>query len=200
MKRSYFKQVIAEAQDLSDDSIAILKKKFALSKLAKAIWNSNAKCFITKSLRAELNLLIQIINDDSIQGSSPIAHLIPRTPDFQVWGDSFLDAAVGYSVDFNFYWHYPWPASITTKSICYFQRKAKFNGEIISINLLEYMVIIMNYAICSYLYKTLYLGAQYPYQTVQNWSDNRSDIAWTKQAAISSAGRKALSRIFVPYA
>ena len=85
MIQSYFKQVIAEAHELLDDSIAILKRKFALSKLAKAIWNSNTKCFITKSLRAELNLLIQIINyDDSIQWSSPIAHLILRTLDFQV--------------------------------------------------------------------------------------------------------------------
>ena len=50
MKQSYFKKVIAEAHDISDNSIAILKRKFALSKLAKAIWNSNAKCFITKSL------------------------------------------------------------------------------------------------------------------------------------------------------
>ena len=106
MIQSYFKQVIADAHELLDNSIAILKRKFALSKLAKAIWNSNTKCFITKSLRAELNLLIQIINDDFIQWSSPIAHLMHRTPDFQVWGDASLGAAGGYSVDFGFDWHY----------------------------------------------------------------------------------------------
>ena len=125
-----------------------------------------------------------------------IAHFIPRTTDFQVWGDASLDATGGYSVDFGFYWHCLWPASITTKSVRYFQRKAKFDGEIILINLLEYMVIIINYVICSHLYKTNKLGKKCPYQTVQNWSDNRSAIAWTRQAAISSAGGKALSRIF----
>ena len=29
-----------------------------------------------------------------------------------------------------------------------------------------------------------------------NWSDNKSAIAWTRQAAISTAGGKALARIF----
>ena len=196
MKRSSFKQVLADAQDLKDDSITFLRRKFALSKLAKAIWNSNAKCFITKSLRAELDLLIHIITDPTIRWSSPIAHLIPRTPDYQVWGDSSLDAAGGYSTDMGFYWHHSWPDSIRTKSVRFFKRKAKFDGEIVSINLLEYMVIIINYAICSHLFVTQQLGLQYPHQTVLIWSDNKSAIAWTKQAAISSAGGKALSRIF----
>ena len=58
------------------------------------------------------------------------------------------------------------------------------------------MVIIITYAICSHLYRTNKLGAKHPYQTVQNWSDNRSAIAWTRQAAISSADGKAPSRLF----
>ena len=152
MQRSYFKDIIADAQDLTDDSIIILKRKFALSKLAKAIWNSNAKCFITKSLRAELDPLVHIITDTTTRWSSPIAHLIPRTPDYQVWGDSSLDAAGGYSTDMGFFWHHSWPDSIRTKSVCFFKRKAKFDDEFFSINLLEYMVIIINYAICSFLY------------------------------------------------
>ena len=164
--------------------------------MAKAIWNSNVKCFITKTLRAELNLLIQIIEDDSIQWTTPIAHLIKRDPDFQVWGDSSLDAAGGYSVDFGFYWHLKWPESITSKSVKFFKRKAKFNGEIVSINLLEYIVIIINYAICSYLFTTRKLNSVYKHQSLLNWSDNKSAIAWTKQAAISTAGGKALARIF----
>ena len=58
------------------------------------------------------------------------------------------------------------------------------------------MVIIINYAICSYLFNTRHLGAQYTHQTVLIWSDNRSAIAWTKQAAINYTGEKAFSRIF----
>ena len=82
-KRAHFKQIIADAHNPDDDNISILRRKFALSKLAKAIWNSTAKCFITETLCAELDFLIQIIEDPAIQLSTHIAHLINRTPDYQ---------------------------------------------------------------------------------------------------------------------
>ena len=126
---------------------------------------------------------------------SPIAHLIHRTPNFHVWGDSSLDTTEGYSIDLGFYWHHSWPDSIRTKSVRFFRRKAKFDEEIISINILEYMVIIINYTFCSYLYNGQHLVEIYPHLTVLNWSDNWSAIAWTKQAAISSARGKAQSGI-----
>ena len=119
-----------------------------------------------------MNLLIQIIINKNIHWETPIAHLIPRTPDYQAWGDSSLDAAGGYSFGLGFYWHLSWPESIRSKSVRFFKRKAKFAGEIISINLLEYIVVIINYAISSYLYKSRNLGSQYPHQTLLNWSDN----------------------------
>ena len=62
--------------------------------------------------------------------------------------------------------------------------------------MLEYIVVIINYAICSHLFVKRGLNDPYPHQTLLNWSDNKSAIAWTKQAAISTAGGKALSRIF----
>ena len=139
MNRSHFKNFIADANSPYDDKVSILHEKFALSKLAKAIWGYNAKYFITKTLRAELDLLTQIIEDPSIRWSSPIAHLIKRTPDFQAWGDSSLDAAGGFSIDLGFYWHIRWPESITSKSLKKIRRRAYSNGELISINLLEYI-------------------------------------------------------------
>ena len=177
MGRPQFKQAIVDANDLSDNNISILRRKFALSKLAKTIWNSNAKCFINKSLREELNLLIKIIGDEAIKWQNPISHtMIPRTPDFQAWGDSSLYTAGGYSTDLNFYWHIQWPQSIQSKSVKFFKRKEKFQGEIISINLLEYIVIINNCAISSYLFFHNNMGLTYKYQTLLDWSDNRSAI------------------------
>ena len=84
MKCSHFKNIITESQDLGDNSVAVLRRKFRLGKLVKALSGFITKCFITKSLRAGLKLLISIILDDSIQWSSPIAHLIFRIPDFHV--------------------------------------------------------------------------------------------------------------------
>ena len=107
-----------------------------------------------------------------------------------------MGAAGGFSIELGFFWHLRWPDSITSKSLKFFKRKAHFNGEIISINLLQYIVVIINYAICSFLFTANNLNNEYKYQTLLNWSDNRSAIAWTKQAAISTAGGKALACIF----
>ena len=105
--------------------------------------------------------------------------MIKRTPDFQAWGDSSLDTAGGFPTDLGFYWYLHWPVEITSKSLKFFKRKAYFDGEIVSINLLHKK-----------------LNNTYKYQTLLNWSDNKSAIAWTKQAAISTAGGKASARIF----
>ena len=67
MNRPHFKYFISGANNPHDDNVSILRKKIALSKLAKAIWNSNSKQFITKTLGAEINLLIQIIEDPFIK-------------------------------------------------------------------------------------------------------------------------------------
>ena len=75
MKCSYFKEIIANAQNLADNPTTFLRRKLPLSKLEKAIWNSNAKSSLQKSLRAELNILIQIISADTIKWLSPIAQL-----------------------------------------------------------------------------------------------------------------------------
>ena len=105
MGRASYKQFIIDAGNTSTDKFAILQRKFALSRLAKAIWSSKKKCFINKSLREELNLLIEILTNPKIRWSTPIAHLISRTPGFQAWGDASLHAAGGFSVDLGFYWY-----------------------------------------------------------------------------------------------
>ena len=103
---------------------------------------------------------------------------------------------LGVSVDFGFNWYLQWHEEITSKFLKYFRRKAYFNGEIVSINLLEYVVVIINYAICTSLFYERNLNTVYKYQSLLNWSDNKSTIVWTKQAAISTAGGKALACIF----
>ena len=46
-----FKDFVAHAHQLPVDEFCILRKKFALSKIAKEIWNSKERAFITKPLR-----------------------------------------------------------------------------------------------------------------------------------------------------
>ena len=95
---------IADVNNLTDDSIAILRCKFIPSKLAKAMENFTIKCFITESLWTKINLLVQIISDDSIHWATQILRLI-HCADCHVWGDSSFDTIGGCSTDFGIYWH-----------------------------------------------------------------------------------------------
>ena len=49
-------EFIQDSDSQNTDDFSLLRKQFALSKIAKAIWNSLVKYFITKPLRAELRL------------------------------------------------------------------------------------------------------------------------------------------------
>ena len=191
-----FSTYIKDSQSLEHDDMSILRKKFALSKIAKEIWNSKARCFISKPLRQELKLLSDILKSTEFKWETPIAHLVPRTPDFIAWGDSSLDAAGGFSTDLKFYWHLLWPEEIKKKTLKYFDIRIKEKEKLISINLLEYAVVIVNYAIVTEIAKQSDLFSKFKYQSLLNWSDNKTAIAWTRKAAISTESGKALSRIF----
>ena len=196
-KNKRFSEYIKDSQNTDDNDISILRKEFALSKIAKEIWNSKIRCFITKSLRQELQLLSYILkNDKDFKWETPIAHLIPRTPDFAAWGDSSLDAAGGFSTDLKFFWHLLWPDEIRKKTLKYFDIRIKEKEKLISINLLEFVVVIVNYAIATEIIKEKNYCKKFKYQTLLNWSDNKTAISWTRKAAISTESGKALSRIF----
>lgn len=51
MKRKYFKDIISDANNLSDQSIAILRRKFALSKLGKGYLELQCQVFYHKVIQ-----------------------------------------------------------------------------------------------------------------------------------------------------
>ena len=193
-KRKTFKHYLQDARSQTNDDASLLKKKFALSKIAKAIWNVPTKCFISNELRIELKLLLSLVDNPKVHWYTPLSHLVDRDPDFQVWGDSSLDCAGGYSHQLKFWWFLEWPQTIKQKTLKYFKINIYENDKLISINLLEYAVVIINYAICSYLIPKS--GSSIEYPVLMNWSDNRSAISWTKRAARSTIAGKALARMF----
>lgn len=82
----------------------ILKKEYATSQLACAVWNSNQRHFISRLLRMELKYLATILlKPEKFHWSSPIAHLIPRDLEFYCAGDACLTGAGGYSHDVRFW-------------------------------------------------------------------------------------------------
>ena len=155
------------------------------------MWNCPLKLYITTDMRADIQALRLVLsNPDRFPWGSPISHLIPRPPSHIVTGDASVVAGGGYSFSLSFWWHVPWPQDVH-------QRTIKFRNDagdgLLSINLLEFVVIILNYA-ASLLVTRLEPSAD-PFPRLLNRVDNRTALAWSQRAAKSSRHAQALGRV-----
>ena len=128
--------------------------------------------------------------------STPIAHVIKREPDFTTTGDASLEAGGGFSYNL-FWWHIEWPSeikSLTLKNIRV-SRKCKFTDQLVSINLLEFFVEIINYAAITLLYNNDNTICEHDQPTLLNWTDNKTALSWIRKAATRTEKGKALQRI-----
>ena len=91
----------------------------------------------------------------------------------------------------------PWPEDIVSKTLKEFQIRVKISEDIfISISLLEYATILINYAATSQAFVDRLIISPHPFSVVQIDADNTNTISWTKKAASVTAKSKALSRVF----
>jgi hypothetical protein len=129
------------------------------------------------------------------QLGTPIAHMVPRDPDYGSDGDSSLTAAGGFSIGLRFWWHLIWPAEIQARNIR--EMKRDKDGKLISINMLEYATVLMNYAASTVAIQELEqqgkLKHKYPVVLIK--ADNTAAESWTKKASSSSLSGKALMRL-----
>ena len=156
---------------------------------ARTLHHAKIKHYINRTLRAELHLIRAALNDNSIPTSSPISHLINRTPLGMAFSDSSLKAAGGYSPNLGFWWYLAWPQSIRSRTLKHKSNNA--DGQLIDINVLEYAAIVITYIACYHAIKTQPpdRGAD-PHPVVHLLTDNSSSEAWThKGARVSLAGR-----------
>jgi len=94
-----FVSLIQEHETASLDPTKSSKFRWFSSKVAKAIWYCKSLTFISSDLRRELDFLVQIFENPAIyQWESPIAHLIPREPDYIGWQDACLTGGGGFSL------------------------------------------------------------------------------------------------------
>jgi hypothetical protein len=172
------------------------KADFYKGKLSQDLWNTKHRAFINKSMRAELKMLLDILQQpERFQWSSPIAHLIERNPDYSAWGDSSLYAAGGFSTDLKFWWQINWPKEIQDRNITTIKIRTPESGETISINALEYATLIINYEAATQTIDEISDPSAPEYPVLLNWTDNSAALAWTKKMCKSSNAGKALSRI-----
>jgi hypothetical protein len=98
---------------------------------------------INRTLRAELGLIRAALADPTLPTSTPISHLVDRTPLGTAYSDSSLLAAGGYSPVLRFWWYLEWPDSIRRRTLKYVKNNK--DGILIDINVLEYAAIIITY-------------------------------------------------------
>jgi hypothetical protein len=151
--------------------------------------------YINKPMKTELKIIIDVLtNHKKYNLKTPIAHIIDRDPEYVSYGDASLEAAGGFS-EGNFWWHVEWPDKIkalTLKNLIV-KRRCRESNKLISINLLEFAVEIINYAAATYLFNNE--TNVFEYVTLLNWTDNKSAESWVRKAATRTNKGKALQRI-----
>jgi hypothetical protein len=115
--------------------------------------------------------------------ANSIAHIIPRMPAFTSFGDSCLEGARGYSALLGYWWHIPFPDEVKQRTLLH--KKDNKDSHLISINVLEFVTVIIKY--CALLYVvTTTSTSNYPYPVLLNVTNNASALSWTTGACRKS--------------
>jgi hypothetical protein len=123
----------------------------------------------------------------------PITFIIPRTPTASLFGDSSLISCGGYSSDLRFWCFIPFPDEIVARTLLHLKNNNDQN--FISINVLEYVTVIINY--CGAL--TAYIEDGFiddPHPVVLCITDNVSAKNWMMHTCKKSIIGRALAHFF----
>lgn len=168
---------------------------FALKKAARLIHRSKQQYRISPSMREIIHFFRNALQGtSSVQWSSPLGHIILRSPSAKLYGDSSLRAAGGYSLGLRFWWHLSFPDSIIQRTLLFLPDDS--SGQLISINALEFATIILNYCAALTVYQSEN-PTDDPFPVVLAITDNTSAMNWINHACKRSPIGKALGRFFV---
>jgi len=144
----------------------LLKKDFAVSRIAKAIWVLPTWFHFNCSMKEEFALLRYVFEDLKYPIEMPIAHVVDRVPEFTAWGNVCLDGAGGYCPELKFWFFLEWPDFVKSKTLKAFKVVAKINHDaFISINLLEFVTVIILYMAATQLVvrdRAIFFAHKYP--------------------------------------
>lgn len=131
---------------------------------------------ILPSLQMEIALLCEALDDNSqIEWQSPIAHMIHHEPKGTAYSDSCLHSGGGFSIDIGFWGHMEWPSWVYHHMKKFFA--SDMNGHFITINVLEFISVIINYSM-AYTAGTEMSLREDPWPVMLTWCDNISMVDW----------------------
>ena len=171
-------------------------QSFGQSKVAKMI-HKNPKTFvINKTLCWELQIIRDALSAPWVNMHRTIGHMVPSwDAQGKAWRDSSLRAAGGYSTDLGFWWYFEWPEEVQRLTLCFKQKYKTDNGDLVSINVLEYAVMIITYIAGYHVMVQVNPSSQDPYPLLELLADNTSAESWILKASKSSFIGRTLSRI-----
>lgn len=195
MSTPEFRELIQQRDEANGHPTEAARFRFFSSKVARAIWDCKSRTFINLDIRAEITFLHQVFqNPVAYNWSSPIGHLIEREPDYEGWQDACLTGAGGFSFNLRFWWILEWPDEIANRTIRFLPKGDK---NLISINMLEYVAIIMGLAASIVAWEALPVHIRPLHPMNLLWTDNTTAAAWTKRiAGLKGPQGKALARVF----
>jgi hypothetical protein len=135
----------------------------------------------------------KLLLESNIVWETPIAHIIPRMPTFTSFGDSCLEGAGGYSILLGFWWHIPFPEAVKQRTLLHKQDNK--DGLLISINVLEFVTVIINYCATLHIIMTT-LATNDLYLVLLNVTNNVSALSWMTGACKKSKVVLLLARFF----
>ena len=144
-----FRRFLKEAESsLSSDMV----RTYAQSETARSIHSSTRQHWINRTLREEFLLITRALSSKHLNLRTKLSHLVRRDPSAQAWSDSCLYAAGGYSITMGFWWYLEWPPEVRKYTLIYVRNNK--DGSLISINVLEYAALLINYAATYHYYST----------------------------------------------
>ena len=78
-----------------------------------------------------------------VDWETPLGLMIQRTPFARTYGDACLHGAGGYLLELKKWWHMEFEDKIVQRTLLH--RKINSDGQLILINVLEFVTIIINY-------------------------------------------------------
>ena len=167
---------------------------FAMKQMARLPHHAKFKYIIGPDMQREIDFFREKLCPSSdIAWETPIAHMVPREPTATAFGDSSLEGAGGYSIGLNFWWHISFPEEVKRRTLLHM--KDNKDGTLISINVLEFVTVIINYIAALHVIRTTNITND-PYPVLLNVTDNTSALNWTLNACRKSKIGKLLSRFF----
>lgn len=109
--------------------------------------------------------------------------MIKRSPFAVTVGDSCLGGAGGYSITLGFWWHMEFPEAIKRRTLLF--KKNNDEDDLISINVLEFVTVIINYCAALHIIQTSHVTDD-PNPVLLNVTDNTSALNWTLHSCKSS--------------